>query len=115
MREAVERLLPDARFGDARYVGGYWTRTNDVEVDLVGARERATPKRLAFIGSIKWRERAPFDRQDLAALVDRRSKVPGADERTLLLAVSRSGAAVGGLDITLGPGELLGAWRPRSP
>jgi uncharacterized protein len=27
IRSAVERLLPDSRFGDARYVGSYWTRT----------------------------------------------------------------------------------------
>lgn len=69
IREAIERLLPDPRFGDARFVGGYWTRTNDVEVDLIGVRERVTPKHIAFTGSIKWRERVAFDRQDLAALV----------------------------------------------
>jgi uncharacterized protein len=120
VREAIERLLPDPRFGDARYVGGYWTRTNDVEVDLVGVRERPVAKRVAFVGSIKWKERAPFDRQDLAALIAHRSRVPGADERTLLVAVSRTPPAVpshaaGGVDVALSPEDLLEAWdeRPR--
>ncbi len=115
VREAIERLLPDPRCGDARFVGGYWTRTSDVEVDLIGAGERVTPPHIAFIGSIKWRERVAFDRQDLAALVDQRGKVPGADARTLIMAVSRSGVTAGGVDIALGPEELLGAWRPRQP
>lgn len=113
VRESIERLLPDPRFGEARYVGGYWTRTNDVEVDLVGARERQTPKRIVFVGSVKWREQAPFDRKDLAALYGHRAQVPGADEATLLVAVSRSGSAVSGLDVALGPEDLLAAWQLR--
>jgi uncharacterized protein len=118
VRESIERLLPDPRFGDARYAGGYWTRTNDVEVDLVGARERLTPKRVAFVGSIKWKERAPFDRQDLGALVAQRGEVPGADEQTLLVAVSRSGynaGAAAGVDVALSPDDLLTAWQERGP
>jgi uncharacterized protein len=118
VREAIERLLPDPRFGEARYVGGYWTRTNDVEVDLVGARERVAPKRIAFIGSIKWRERVPFDRQDLGALFAGRERVPGADQRTLLVAASRAGypksvAGDLGVDVALTPNDLLMAWQER--
>jgi AAA+ ATPase superfamily predicted ATPase len=114
VRQSIERLLPDPRFGDARYVGGYWTRTNDIEVDLVGTRERAVPKRIAFVGSIKWRERAPFDRADVSALAGQRSLVPGTDDRTLLVCASRSGLATGAegrVDVALGPEELLDAWR----
>jgi len=111
VREAVERLLPDERFGDAQYVGGYWTRTNDVEVDLTGTRERQGAKRVSFVGSIKWKERAPFDRQDLAALAAHHALVPGSDEATRLVAVSRSGSTVAGLDVTLSPADLLAAWR----
>jgi AAA+ ATPase superfamily predicted ATPase len=114
VREALERLLPDPRLGDARCVGGYWTRANDVEVDLVGARERTTPQRVAFVGSIKWKERAPFGRQDLFALSGQRARVPGADEDTRLVAVSRSGVDAAGLDAALGPDDLLRAWRPPS-
>ncbi|MGH2351265.1 MAG: ATP-binding protein [Chloroflexota bacterium] len=111
IREAVERLLPDQRFGDARYVGGYWTRTNDVEVDLIGARERVAAKRIAFVGSIKWKERAPFGIQDLRALAGQRPKVPGTDDRTRLVGVSRSGFDTPGLDVALTPDDLLDAWK----
>lgn len=121
VREALERLLPNPRFGEARYVGGYWTRTNDVEIDLVGARERVAPKRIAFIGSIKWKERAPFDRQDLAMLLAGRDRIPGTDEKTLLVAVSRARqsepaaapATAAGVDIMLTPDDLLSAWQER--
>jgi AAA+ ATPase superfamily predicted ATPase len=112
VRESVEQLLPDPRFGDARHVGGYWTRSNDVEVDLVGAPDRSTPKRVAFVGSIKWRERAPFGRQDLLDLATQRARVPGVDDRTLLIAVTRSGAVAEGIDVALGPDDLLRAWQP---
>ena len=37
MREALARLLPDGNLPAAEAIGGYWTRTNDVEIDLVGA------------------------------------------------------------------------------
>ncbi|MBI3971545.1 MAG: ATP-binding protein [Chloroflexi bacterium] len=121
VREAIERLLPDPRFGEARYVGGYWTRTNDVEVDLVGARERVAPRRVAFVGSIKWKERAPFDRQDVGALLADCDRVPGTDEKTLRVAVSRAGhaepsaGAAGGasVDVALTPSDLLLAWQER--
>jgi hypothetical protein len=110
IREAIELLLPDEHFGAARYVGGYWTRTNDVEVDLVGAGKQAQPERIAFVGSINWRERAAFDSRDLGHLVAQRSRVPGADDSTLTVGVSRTGFDVADLDVKLGPDELLGAW-----
>lgn len=109
IRDAIERLLPDERFGGARYVGGYWTRTNDVEVDLVGA-DRERPKRIDFMGSIKWRERALFDGRDLGRLISQGPRVPGTDESTLTVGVSRTGFEVEDLDVRLGPDDLLGAW-----
>jgi AAA+ ATPase superfamily predicted ATPase len=48
VRESVFRMLPDERFGDAQYVGGYWTRKGEVEVDLVGAEEKLRSRRVAF-------------------------------------------------------------------
>lgn len=114
VREAVERLLPDERFGEARYVGGYWTRTNDIEVDLVGTEREARPGRVEFVGSIKWREQAAFGRRDLAHLVSQAPKVPGTDTQTLTVGVSRSGFDAEDLDVKLGPEDLLGAWRSPS-
>jgi len=111
VRRSVERLLPDSRFGAARHVGGYWTRSNDVEVDLIGA-DSAEPRSIAFVGSIKWRERTRFTAADSRALSQQRAAVPGA-ENALLVAVSRSGFAVdAGLDVALTPADLLEAWRP---
>jgi uncharacterized protein len=47
---------------------------------------------------------------DLAELISHRSQVPGANDETPLLAVSRSGMRVSSLT-ALGPQELLDAWR----
>lgn len=110
VRESIEQLLPDERFGEAQHVGSYWTRTDDVEVDLVGGREPNTPTPVAFVGSIKWRERSPFDRRDVAGLAAARSRVPGGAQARII-GVSRSGFATEDLDVALGPDELLAAWR----
>lgn len=116
VRASLERLVPDDRFGAARHVGAFWDRTGSVEVDLVGAVEDTAPADIAFIGSVKWRESAPFDRRDVAALAAQRARVPGA-EQARLVAVARSGfareAPADGLDVGLGPADLLAAWTPR--
>ncbi len=109
VREAVERMLPDPRLGGARFVGGFWTRDNRVEVDLVGGREEARSDSIDFVGSIKWREKAPFDRSDLAALIASRGAVPGATEDAILVGISRSGFATSDLDVEIGPEELIAA------
>lgn len=111
VRTSVERMLPDARFGGARYVGSYWTRGGDLDVDLVGADRPSPPCRVGFVGSIKWRERAPFGQRDLDALIEQRARVPGASRDTTLVAVSRSGFRAAGRYEALGPEDLLAAWR----
>jgi AAA+ ATPase superfamily predicted ATPase len=112
VRASIERLLPDERFGGARFVGGYWTRDNRVEVDLVGGATPAAPEALDFVGSIKWRDDAPFDRSDAVALAAAQARVPGADERTRLVGVSRGGfEQADALDATLSADDLLDAWR----
>lgn len=63
-----------------------------------------------FTGSIKWREKSPFDRTDLDALTRLRVSVPGAGSASLV-AVSRSGFAVRGLDHAFSPKDLLAAWK----
>jgi len=115
VRESLLRLLhDDADFADVTAVGGYWTRSNDVEVDLVGADRGPIAKRIAFVGSIKWLERAPFDQSDLARLLQHRSRIPGADDHTPLVAVSRSGSAADLLARVWGPADLVEAWRHRA-
>jgi uncharacterized protein len=113
VRESIFRMLPDERFGDTQYVGGYWTRKGDVEVDLVGTEVKLRPERIASVGSIKWREGAPFDGRDLGHIAAQRDEVPGTDEDTVLVGVSRRGfdEQGRGLDAALVPEDLLEAWK----
>lgn len=108
IRESLRRMeeLPD----DTGAIGGYWTRTNDPEIDLVGADREPIAKRITMVGSIKWLESRPFDQHDLSELFVHRAKLPGADSSTPLYAVSRSGCDVEGVRHVT-PAELLGAWR----
>lgn len=109
IRQALRRvpagMLPDG----TNVVGGYWTRTNDPEIDLVGADRAPIAKRITVVGSIKWLEGRGFDAHDLARLAIHRAQLPGADDTTPLLAVTRTGTAEGGVRV-LGPDDLLAAW-----
>ncbi|KGM14424.1 ATP-binding protein [Cellulomonas bogoriensis] len=110
VREALERLpLPGVAPGGM--VGGYWTRSNDPEVDVVIADRSPVADQVRAVGSIKWLERQRFDRRDLSRLLTHRSQVPGADEDTPLVVVSRSGCDVPDVPC-IGPDELIRAWAP---
>jgi hypothetical protein len=91
-------------------IGGYWTRTNDPEIDLVGADREPIARRITMLGSIKWLESRPFDQHDLSELIVHRSKMPGADTSTPLYVVSRSGCSAQGVT-HITPEELLDVWR----
>jgi hypothetical protein len=112
VRDSVERLLLDPAYSEAldgaRLVGSYWTRNNAVQVDLVGG-EDPDPTGIAFIGSIKWRESAAFNRDDANRLAGQRRDVPGASGAKLV-GVSRRGFTKGtdAIDVKLTPGDLLG-------
>lgn len=108
VREALARLLPDANLPAAPAIGGYWTRTNDVEIDIVGADRAPVAKELLFVGSVKWLENSPFDRHDLAALYRHRAAL--TPEPVPLIVISRSGTDCPGFDAAYGPSELLAAW-----
>lgn len=109
VRRSIERLLPDDRFGATRHVGSFWTRASDVEVDLVGSPEPEAPAAVAFVGSIKWRDRAAFTRADLLHLAAQRSRVPGAED-VPLVGVART-KVTGDVDVALRAEDLLAAWR----
>ncbi|MFT4216325.1 MAG: DUF234 domain-containing protein [Micropruina sp.] len=111
VREAIERLAPPMiRMGDdvPGVVGGYWTRTNNPEIDIVVADRAPVAKRILAAGSIKWLENSPFDGHDLGRLQAHRFRLPGAAADTPLIAVSRSGWTVDGV-LRLGPDELIDA------
>lgn len=108
LRESLARLLPDAALPAAPAIGAYWTRSNSVEIDIVGADRAPIAKELLFLGSIKWLERGPFDDHDLAALHRHRAAL--TDEPVPLLAISRGEVTARGLHASYGPADLLRAW-----
>jgi hypothetical protein len=110
IRVALERRLPDDRLPGARFVGGYWTRKNEPEIDLVGGDKPSAPANVGFVGSIKWRERAAFDDRDVAALSAAAVQIPGVSVATPLVAVSRTGAHrnVRGIAAIFSPEQLVG-------
>ncbi len=115
VREAITRMLPRPQYGAARDVGGYWTRNNNPEIDLVGADSVTNPSRLPFLGSIKWREKKPFSTADAAALQRHRTQLPGAADDAILVGVSRTGFDTAALDVQLGPTDVVAAFARRSP
>jgi uncharacterized protein len=110
VREALWRLHDVPILKDSHYIGGYWTRTNDPEIDIVGADSSPIAKKIELVGSIKWHENKPFDDRELARLIVHRSQLPGADESTPLLAVARAGCTAKGVE-ALSPEDLIAAWR----
>ncbi|RFU86011.1 ATP-binding protein [Streptomyces triticagri] len=109
IRDALWQLADDQLPRGTNAVGGYWTRTNNPEIDLVGADRSPIAKKITFAGSVKWLENKPFDHRDLARLITHRSQLPGADEDTPLLAVTRSGCSIKGIHIVTAD-DLLKAW-----
>ncbi len=111
VRQALQRLAPLPGLEAVRDFGGYWTRANDVEVDLVGVADRIQVRHVAAVGSVKWRDSALFSAADEADLRRAATIVPGADAATSLLAVARTGFANGLGEIQrFGPDDLLRAW-----
>lgn len=108
VREALARLLPDGTLPAAPAIGGYWTRSNDVEIDIVGADRAPVARQLLFVGSIKWLERSPFDDHDLADLHRHRAALTA--EPLPVIVASRSGAAAPGLHAVYTPEDLIAAW-----
>jgi AAA+ ATPase superfamily predicted ATPase len=109
IRESLRRMdgLPE----ETGAIGGYWTRANDVEIDIVGADREPVAKKITMIGSIKWREDRPFDTHDLRNLIAHHARLPGADTGTPLYAVARSGATVSEGITVVTPEDLIDAWR----
>lgn len=112
LREPLARRLPDDDLPAATAIGGYWTRSNDVEIDIIGADREPIAKQLLFVGSIKWLERSTFDDHDLAALLRHRARL--TDQLLPVVAVSRAGVSCNGLDASYGPAELIESWRHRT-
>ncbi|WP_018348017.1 ATP-binding protein [Longispora albida] len=107
VREALARILPAHGIPAAPVVGGYWTRSNDVEIDIVGADREPIAREYLFLGSVKWLENSPFDGHDLASLAKARSALTA--DPVPLVAVARSGVTCAP-DAHFGPAELITGW-----
>lgn len=114
LRSALERLLPRDSLPGANFVGSYWTRTNDPEVDVIGADRAGAPASVAFAGSIKWRDRSTFESSDLERLIATAVRVPGVGPATPLIAISRAGIGRSARRLTaaFGPADLLEGYPP---
>jgi hypothetical protein len=110
VREALRRLPAGMLPADTAVIGGYWTRTNDPEIDIVGADRGPIAKRITMVGSIKWLENKQFDSHDLARLLVHRDRLPGADKDTPLLAVTRGGSELDSVAVITAT-DLIQAWR----
>jgi hypothetical protein len=117
-KQVVEKVTPVSvpLRKDAHYVVAdahlrFWTRRGDDEIDLVGVDSLERARKVGFVGSIKWRKRSPFDRTDAAALAAARATVPGAGPDALQIGISRSGFDTTGLDVQLGPIDIVDAFR----
>ena len=108
LRFGVERMGDSGPAGTTGVVGAYWTRTNNPEIDLVIA-DTQPAKRLLGVGSIKWHETEPFGQGDLAELIVHHSQLPGADDSTSLIAISRTGVSVSGVT-AVSPQDIIDAW-----
>jgi len=78
-RDWAGRYSADPCFATAEDIGAHWTRTHDIEIDLV-ARGR---KGITAVGSCKWSARA--DTHDLDRLIELRGKARGAHNADLYL------------------------------
>ena len=105
------RLLPNADWPETETIGGWWNRQNNPEIDLVGADRDPVAGRVHFVGSIQWLENQPFGPREYDTLVRDMLAVPGTEQDTPTVAVSRCGIA-DGLPLTAHwtPDDLVRAW-----
>lgn len=109
IREALTRMSPIEGLPEADVVGGFWTRSNNPEIDIIGADRAPAAKKIAYAGTIKWLDNAPLEQGDMDKLIVDLGAVAGADAHTPLVAVSRGRVTATGA-IVLGPDELIQAW-----
>jgi hypothetical protein len=114
VRAGMERMIAggDQRFGQARIVGGYWTKDNKVEIDLVGADKETPPvASVSFVGTVKWRAGNVLDGHDVADLERSSQQMRGVTEQTPVVGVSRTGfGQIARQIVKVSPDEILEAF-----
>lgn len=109
VREGILRLAATLGppFDEVESVDAWWDRMGRHEYDMV-AMTRGTA---LAVGSVKWRERSPFGRDDVVRLAEARAVVPHAASAKLV-AVTPTGIARGAqVDLVVGAESLLAAWQ----
>lgn len=109
VREALCRLSPVRGLPAAEHVGGFWTRKNIPEIDIVAGDASPAARQVAYAGTIKWLDDRALTQADVDRLVGGLTAVPGAAAGMPLVAVSRSGVSATGV-VRLGPEDLIDAW-----
>jgi len=111
IHDAFLRVAPDLGFPDVAAVGAWWNRQHNPQIDIV-AKNDERHAGIAFAGSIKWHETQPFGLREYNALVRDVYSVPGVNDQTTLLAVSRIAESADGVPVRcLGPADILTAWQ----
>lgn len=108
VRESIWRLVPNTPWADVRYVGGWWPRNNNPEVDLVGTATH--PGDVHFVGTIKWRPDTGVTTDERGELAVAATKIPGANLSTALVAVCPAGSDDSGFGAVWTAEDLLAAW-----
>ncbi|MDR0482972.1 MAG: DUF234 domain-containing protein, partial [Cellulomonadaceae bacterium] len=110
VRDALMRILPSDEWPDARHVGGWWPRSNNPEIDLVGV-DTVPGNRVGLVGTIKWRRRGPVTTSEVTVAGTSALAVPGVMPSTPLVAVCPAGAVADQrLTATWTADDLLEAW-----
>ncbi len=110
VRAAMSRVLVGTRWAHVSEIGGWWPRSNNPEINLVGADHRPA-REIAFVGTIKWRP-TPVNSADIRKLSADVASIPGYATSTPLVAVCPGGATVdAGAEQVWTADDLLAAWR----
>jgi uncharacterized protein len=111
IRESVLRIaVRDEALSTSAHVGRWWRRDGRTELDIVIGDRAPVARTVLAVGSIKWREREPFNSTDVYQLAQTASQVPGGGGVDLV-AVSRVPSLVDGVKRIWTPDDLLRAWR----
>ena len=114
IREALSGAASTLPWPEAVAVGGWWTRTFETAIAIVGADRSPGARNIFYAGSITWLGR-PFGDKDLGALRRDAAFVPGFDPaKAGLVAVALSGfsgTAAAHLAVRWGPEEVVAAYQ----
>lgn len=78
-REHVRAVSVAGRLPAVTRVGSWWSRDGQVEIDVVGLRDRAP----VLVGEVKWSR--SVDRRVLRDLIDKRASLRGSETAELAL------------------------------